>query len=70
MARPPVRTVHDADRVPERINDRRCCESAPAPGDRRMSMCPVRDEGGERRVNIVGVPVGDGCLLSESGMVS
>ena len=67
VARPPVRTVHDADRVTERINDRRCCESAPALGDRRMSMCPVRDEGGERRVNIVGVPVGDGCCCRSLG---
>ena len=33
MACPQVRTVQDADRVPERINDRRCCESAPALGD-------------------------------------
>lgn len=30
-------------------------------------MCPVRDEGGERRVNIVGVPVGDGCCCRSRG---
>ena len=60
MARPPVRAVHDADRVPEWINDGRCCEPAPACGSGCVSACPVRNEGGERCVNIVGVPVGDG----------
>ena len=67
MARPPVRTVHDADRVPERINDRRCCESAPALGDGHVSVCPVRDESGECHMNIVGVPVGDGCCCRSRG---
>ena len=32
----------------------------PAFGGGRVTVCPVRNEGGERRVNIVGVPVGDG----------
>ena len=67
MARPPVRTVHDADRVSERINDGRSCETAPALGGGRVTVCPVRNEGGERRVNIVGVPVGDGGCCRSRG---
>ena len=67
VARPPVRTVHDADRVPERINDGRSCETAPAFGGGRVTVCPVRNEGVERRVIIVGVPVGDGCCCRSRG---